>query len=321
MSYKKRKLKKSKFNQLKYKVGLIKIALLKKASIFRQKERSNNAKKEVSFQIPIKRKESQVFKIGKVVGVIKRYDRLSGNPDISLVEKAVADQLQKEGLLRLCVFVCPKFNPKALFSATPEKYMPTKVDSSDLFEPRILKILSLKKDLMMIGLPTEVNLIIGDNDAEEYVFPFIKSLDVDIRLYRERQSVYRVAFEERCRKLFSSAGYLVWSLAESKVTVDKIKPIVSRGGLKKELNFFKWLFSNDGPYCGKLRFSEKILVEMVLIKYGLYGSQGRFLEALGGILLQTEGPGIWTERTNMLKSTGSLAIPAIYPWIRKEEVL
>ena len=28
---------------------------------------------------------------------------------------------------------------------------------------------------MKVGLPTEINLIIGDNDAEEYIFPFIKS--------------------------------------------------------------------------------------------------------------------------------------------------
>ena len=58
---------------------------------------------------------------------------------------------------------------------------------------------------------------------------------------------------------------------------------------------------------------------MVYSKYKLYGAQGKFLEELGGILLQTEGPGVWLERTEMLKCTGSSSIPAIYPWIRAEE--
>ncbi len=318
MSYKKRKLKKSKFNQLKYKLGLVKIALLKRVSILRQKARSSGAQKKKSFQIQIKRKEDQMFKPEKVVEVLKRYDRLCDNPDIPRIEKAVIDQLQESGLLRLCIFVCPKFDTKALFSKMPERYMPAEV-GSDLFEPRIQKILSLRKDLFRAGLPTEINLVIGDNDAEEYIFPFIKSLAFDSDLYRERQISYRFSFEQRCKRLFGDAGYLVWSLAECGVTIDETEPTILQSALQKELNFFKWLFSNDGPYRGVLRFSEEILVKMVRMKYKLYGAQGKFLETLGGILLQTEGPEVWLERTNMLRSTGSPAIPAIYPWIRKEE--
>lgn len=323
MSYKTRKLKKKRINQLKYKLKKFKIVLLKKTAILRQKARSSNVKKKELFQIQTKRKEGQMFEIKKVIEVLVRYDRLSGNPDIPRIEKAVTDQLQKDGLLRLCVFVCPKFDTKALFSTTPEKYMPIKVDASGLFEPRIPKILSLRKDLMKLGLPTEINLIIGDNDAEEYIFPFIKSLVIDEHLFKQRQITYRVAFEQKCQRLFGSGrpGYLVWSLAENSVSMDKVEPAIPQSALQKEINFFKWLFLKDGPYRGALRFSEEILVEMVNMKYKLYGAQGKFLEILGGILLQTEGPGIWLERTNMLKSTGSSAIPAIYPWIRKKEIL
>lgn len=314
MSYQKRRLKKKKINQLKYKLKKFKIALLKKTTNFRQKVKSSNI-----------RKEDQVFKfkMEKVIAVLMRYDRLSNNPDVPRIEKVITDQLQKEGLLRLCVFVCPKFDAKALFSVAPEKYMPIKVDASGLFEPRIPKILSLRKDLMKVGLPAEINLVIGDNDAEEYIFPFIESLVIDKRLFKQRQITYRVAFEQKCQKLFGSGspGYLVWSLAESGVSMDKIEPVIPQSALQKELIFFKWLFSNDGPYRGALRFSEEILVEMANMKYKLYGAQGKFLEVLGGILLQTEGPGVWLERTNMLRSTGSPAIPAIYPWIRKKEIL
>lgn len=243
---------------------------------------------------------------------------MDNNPDSLRLEQAIMSQVQQEGFLRLCVFVCPKFNPEALVSRTPENYMPVE-SGPDLFEPRIAKILSLRQDLMRAGLPTEINLVIGDNDAEEYIFPFIKTLALDSSLYRQRQSSYRASFEQRCQELFGRSRHLVWSLAENNVKEDETIPTISQDGLRKELDFLKWLFSNKGPYREILNFPEEILIEMVRIKYRLYGAQGKFLEMLGGILLQTEGPGVWLERTNMLKSTGSPAIPAIYPWIRKKE--
>ena len=177
------------------------------------------------------------------------------------------------------------------------------------------------EDLFKAGLPTEINLIIGDNDAEEYIFPFAKSFALDTRAYRQRQSVYRVSFQQRCERLFGSAGSSVWSLAESGVSSDKVEPAIPQDAMRKELAFFRWLFSSDGPYRGALKFPEEILTEMVRRKYRLYGAQGRFLEVLGGVLLQTEGPGVWLERTQMLRNTGSQAIPAIYPWIRKGETI
>ena len=164
MSYKNKKLKKSRFSQLKYKFGLVKIALLKRMPTFGKRAWSNGKQ----------RKESKMFQMDKAMETLKKYDRMNNNPDFPLLKQIVVNQLQKEGFLRLCVFVCPRFNPEALLSETPEKYMPTEA-GPDLFEPRIAKIQSLRKDLMKAGLPTELNLVIGDNDAEEYIFPFMPS--------------------------------------------------------------------------------------------------------------------------------------------------
>jgi len=104
------------------------------------------------------------------------------------------------------------------------------------------------------------------------------------------------------------------------VIPDEKDPIISKMQMVKERKFFDRLFSPEGPYKGNLTFSSEIIDEMVRLKYRLYGSQGKFLEELGGVLLQTEGPGVWLERTQMLRCTGSTAVPAIYPWIRKEEL-
>ncbi|TSD02643.1 MAG: hypothetical protein Athens071416_579 [Parcubacteria group bacterium Athens0714_16] len=261
-----------------------------------------------------------MFNIEKVIVVLKKYDKMFNNPDIINIEKNITNELQKVGFLRLCVFVCPKFNPRALFSSSPENYMPIEVNRSGLFEPRVAKILSLKKDLMKVGLPTEINLIIGDNDAEEYIFPFIKSFSFNKSLYKERQLQYKRAFEEMYEDLFGGKERcFIWSFADLDVFSDKINPEISEEALKKEIKFFERLFSSEGPYEDTLKFSKEELIEMVSLKYKLYGAQGKFLEELGGILLQTEGPGVWLERTEMLKCTGAFSIPVIYPWIRAEE--
>ena len=279
-----------------------------------------NKKIEKFFEIKNKKKEVKMFDIKNVIEILKKYDKMFNNPDIVNIEKNITNELQKTGLLRLCIFICPKFNPKALLSSSPENYMPIQVDGSGLFEPRIAKILSLKKNLMKVGLPTEINLIIGDNDAEEYIFPFIKSFSLNRSLYKERQLQYKRAFEEKYEDLFGGNGKcFVWSFADLDVFSDKIDPKISKKAIEKEIKFFEWLFSSNGPYKGILNFSKEDLINMVYSKYKLYGAQGKFLEELGGILLQTEGPGVWLERTEMLKCTGSSSIPAIYPWIRVEE--
>lgn len=275
---------------------------------------------EKFFEIKNKKKEVKMFNIKNVIEILKKYDKMFNNPDIINIEKNIINELQKTGLLRLCIFICPKFNPKALLSSSPENYMPIQVDGSGLFEPRVAKILSLKKNLMKVGLPTEINLIIGDNDAEEYIFPFIKSFSFDRALYKERQLQYKRAFEEKYEDLFGgNERCVVWSFADLDVFSDKIEPTISKEAIEKEIKFFEWLFSSDGPYKNILNFSKKDLIDMVSLKYKLYGAQGKFLEELGGILLQTEGPGVWLERTEMLKCTGSSSIPTIYPWIRNEE--
>jgi hypothetical protein len=309
MSYKKKKMKNSRFGKLKYKLGLVKAVLLKFA-------------KRVVAKVGERR--NRVFNMTKAIEVFKRYDRLQNSPDISLLKKIIASELEEEGLLRLCVFVCPKFNPEALVSEEPEEYMPVEA-GPDLFEPRIQKILSLRKDLMKAGLPTEINLIIGDNDAEEYVLPFCRLLFIypkswSSRLYKKRQQEYCASFRKRCQNIFGESRCVVWSLSEMGVSQDDKEPSISDEAMKKEINFFKWLFSFYGPYKAQLgKFSDEDLTKMARMKYKLYGAQGRFLEMLGGILLQTEGPGVWYERTQMLRCTGSSAIPAIYPWIRKDE--
>lgn len=256
-------------------------------------------------------------KVDRAYQILMGVDRLQDNPDTEFLRATIAQQLSSEGILRFFVFVCPKFNPSALFSERPEEYMPVVALQNDLFQQRILKIQKLQQELDRIGVVAEINLVIGDNDAEAYVLPFVQ-VRADLEKFRLRQQIYEKSFRARAERQFM-CNCVVWSLGCLSVNPDNACPIISEGEMSKELVFFSWLFSEDGPYKGKLTFTKEQLQKMVELKFRLYGSQGKFLEQLGGILLQTEGPGVWLQRTKMLRCTGSAAVPAIYPWIRKEE--
>jgi hypothetical protein len=260
-----------------------------------------------------------VSRINKAVDIVRGYDWMLNNPDTSYLSEEVARQITTEGFLRLSVFVCPKFDINALFTDTPEVYMPERVTSNDLFEPRIPRILQIRKDLLKVGIITELNVLIGDNDAEMYIFPYCQNLQIHSDVYKKRQLIYAQNFERRVTQVLGQRC-IIWSLSDMGIVLDDLEPSITPTQQSKEMRFFKWLFSQEGPYDGKLIFTDNIAEEMIRLKYRLYGSQGKFLKELGGVLLQTEGPGVWLERTEMLRCTGSTAIPAIYPWIREEEL-
>lgn len=250
---------------------------------------------------------------------LQKFDRLPNNPDDDRLEKMVQVQLAELGLIRLLVFACPKFDTEALLGPEPEKYMPVSTSKDDLFRPRVPKIVELREGMQQLGIITEPNIILGDNDAEIYIFPFLEEVKIDSAKYRQRQKQYEKSFDARIRRLLGDVS-VAWSLSDLEIGLDEQEPKVSQEEMQRELKFFEWLFSSEGPYKDALTFSEKTLRRMVRRKFRLYGRQGRFLEELGGVLLQTKGPGVWLQRTRMLRSTGAKSVPAIYPWIRSEEL-
>ena len=249
--------------------------------------------------------------------VIDSMDRMRVNPDASWISQIVSNAT-KTGVLNLSVFVCPKFNTPALFSARPEEYMPTSADDpDDLFFQRIPKLKQVLSDLTKTGVIPKLHILIGDNDAEVYIFPF-KDVNVNPAVFNERRKAYTESFRARAEKLFGNNAEVL-SLALEGVVPGTAEAQIVPEELTNELVFFSWLFGDTGPYKGNLKFDQRTLELMVRLKFALYGAQGAYLEKIGGILLQTEGPGVWLLRTRMLRCTGAKAVPAIYPWIRKEE--
>jgi hypothetical protein len=258
--------------------------------------------------------------VDRVVEVLQEADRMPKNPDNSFLRETVEKQLTEEGLVRLIVFICPKFNTPALFGNSTDGYMPVESLKNDLFEPRIPKIIELRAALFKLGVVSTLEFVVGDNDFETCRLPFFPDLKWDPKKVAVRRQRYVESFELRVREEF---GVLVnvWSLADLGITLSTNSPKVSEDQFERELKFFSWLFSQKGPYESRVFFGDTQLREMAELKFRAYGAQGEFLEdLLQGILLQTEGPGVWLQRTQMFRCTGAESAPAIYPWIRREEV-
>jgi|GEM_PF-4245579 len=252
--------------------------------------------------------------------IIVDYDRLPNNPDLKPLKEVIRKQLSETGKLSFVIFVCPSYNPSALATKQPEKYISINTSDRDLFASRIPKIIKFRDELQKSGFVSEFTLFIGDNDPVEYVLPIISKFGVnlDVNTINNRLKLFAQSFQDRVNNTFGN-GFNVISLSNLG-EIEYTLPNISEQQRLTEKEFFKWLFlSDEGPYKNLFPLTNQDFSLMVDKKFTLYGFQGYLVQDLAdGILLQTETP--WVLRTEMLKSTGA-KFPTIYPWIRKEELI
>ncbi len=254
-----------------------------------------------------------------ILDTLTKLDRMPQNPDADWIVQ-VAEESGKSGEITLNVFVCPKFNTSALATGDILGYFPTSAEGvDDLFLQRQKKIFTLLSELEAKGADPTLNILIGDNDAQVYIFPYM-DVEVPTAAYEKSQDLYVASFQRRANEAFPGFNVTVESLGRRGIVNSSETPMLGQEFIDQEAGFFGWLFGPTGPYKGQLSFAEEIMQMMALRKFQLYGAQGHYLQEKGGILLQTEGPDVWLLRTSMLRSTGASAVPAIYPWIRTSEL-
>ena len=258
--------------------------------------------------------------VEQVLEVLKNCDRLPSNPDDGFLRKTIEKLVTQEGVVRFFVFVCQKSKYTALSGPRPEEYMPVTAERDDLLQPRVPKILELQEKLRQLGVPMELCFLIGDADFEIFKLPYLEGITIDREVFARRMVRYADSFEARVKKDFGRRC-TVFSLSTLGIGPDKRQPSLPSEDLASELEFIRSRY-REGRYGDPLNFPEKVICEMTDLKLRCYGNQGHLLKDLGpGVLLQTEGgPGRWLLRTTMLRCTGSRAVPAIYPWIRSEEL-
>lgn len=256
----------------------------------------------------------------KVYQLLKKYDRWPGNPDDAFLRETVAKSVAEEGRLRFFIFICQKSDYRALTGPNPEEYMPVTAEQDDLFQPRVPKLLELREDLLRLGFPSELCFLIGDEDFEIFKLPYLEGIAIDREIFRRRKEQYAKSFAARVESDFGNCC-AVFSLSALGVGPDARPPRLTKEELASELDYVRSRYA-EGRYGEARNFPEEVLAEMTDLKLRCYGWQGYLLEDFGpGVLLQTEGgPARWLLRTKMLRATGAKAVPAIYPWVREEEL-
>lgn len=254
------------------------------------------------------------------IAVLQSFDRLPENPDDDQLKKNLRRQLNSEGKVNLTVFACPSYSPEALLSENPENYVSDNVKETDLFLPRVPKLKQIMSSLIKSGVPNKLTILIGDTDPQYYVLPVLREkfgITCDEQQFNARLERYAQRFAVRARVLLGDETevYSLNSFAPSPNKIPTIPPLE----LEQEIIFFRWLFSEKGPYKNRFELTDDDYRKMSEAKFKLYADQGWLVSDLtGGIILQTETP--WLLRTQMLQSTGA-PVCAIYPWIRKEELV
>lgn len=262
----------------------------------------------------------------RVAEVLKEFDRLYDpvsnrdlNPDREFLRKVVREQVGTDYCrLNLVVFVCPDTDQAALTSTNPERFFPDASNRGDLFQPRVRKILDLREQLWRAGVIVVLNFLIGDNGADYYLFPFLKGLKIDRMVYQQRRREYYSDFQRRVEEEF---GGLITVISFADLGVGLYEERVNFSAEELEVELVK----RAGDYEETFKafgVDRRAQEEMVRLKRLAYLEQGLLLEAIGGVLLQTELP--WLAKTWLLRSPAGdsrvRSIPAIYPWIRKEEL-
>ena len=256
--------------------------------------------------------------VEQVYQLLKSYDRLPSNPDDEFLRETIAKQLGKEGRIRLMVLVCPRLDYLALRGDKPEEFFPTGWRQDGFFLPRLPKLKELRIALQGM-VATEFVYLIGDEDVESYKWPLLEGIGLDKEGLNKRKDAYRQSIIKLITERVGGSATIL-SLSELGVEPDTVEPQIGTEEFGLELGFFAERFSPTGTYGG-FGVGPELLKKMARKKFQTYGAQGRLLEDLGGILLQTEGgPSRWRLETELFRCTGAQAIPAIYPWIRSEEL-
>jgi len=256
--------------------------------------------------------------VEQVYQLLKSFDRLPNNPDDGFLRETISQLIGEGGRLRLVVTVSPRLDYLALRGNKPEEFFPTGWQPNGFFLPRLPKLKELRATLQNV-VAAEFVYPIGDEDVESYKWPLLEGVNLNKRKLSERRATYRQSIARLIEERVGGPSTVI-SLSELEIKPEETNIELTPEEFARELGFFTKRFSPTGTY-GEFGVGPKLLRKMVQRKLQTYGAQGRLLEDIGGILLQTEGgPGRWRLETELYRCTGAQAIPAIYPWIRSEEL-
>lgn len=256
----------------------------------------------------------------------------------SLVAPLVLDSIERGGPIKLLLFVCPPVDFSLLQSDTPESYFRISFTDSLLSRQRT-DLTKLVTALTAAAIDVKLEVVIGDNDEERYIWPVIGDrCAVDVSKMAVRREALRQAAEEYLASPLerkkddvrppvidrSALGVCSGAALESLSAAEEIYNVmtttpgsyIDETDLEAEKQRMRQLWRPGDYYSGLPEPSDAQLEEIVARKFATYAAQGLIMQERDPnlILLQTERPALL--RTKMLnagrEARGIQPIPALY---------
>lgn len=219
--------------------------------------------------------------------------------------KTLLSSLNESAAVELLLFVCPPVEFGYLNSNEPEQYLRTSMEHS-LLSRQVKELGSLISSLDKVGLKSNLQVFIGDNDENDYIFPVLGNpVALNLAaLESRRQRLVTATAEYLISKvdaltqdnlqIISLANYQLSARAE--YIRDQVKNdaalFFSAEEFSAERKRMRELWEPGSYYDGIKCPSEIELDQIVKLKFAAYAMQGilAYQENPNLILIQTELP-------------------------------
>lgn len=220
--------------------------------------------------------------------------------------KQILESYKIDEKFKLCLYVCPPVDFGMLKTEDPEFYFGTQVSGGRSFlSGQIGRLASLISICGRFGVNFDLQVIIGDQDEEKYIWPVLgvpKDLDQD-KLIQRKNSLRKNVEEYLLKKLnIASENLFVSSLSEVSESsfLDDLNLFSANSGLTNEdINTeiqrmqALWELREPGtcPYYEGLDIpTTEMLRKIVLLKFLSYANDGLLAITQGSVIIQAEKP-------------------------------
>lgn len=257
------------------------------------------------------------------VEVLSRYNILENEAIDPLVVIRMARSLREKGCMEFVQFTCPRIDAKLLLGQTPEAYLATNPLGNN-FETTVGRLLVVIKALSQAGIDSWINIVIGDTDEDDYLFPVIGEPNLDKKTCEQRKATYQRNFIARIGKKYPRLGLTVDRWSEIRELYSGVAKQTlasfSEQDVEDEVKRMREIFAKGNYYDGFITPDDTQMRKIVELKFKTYAWQGYVLSRFfpNAVLLQNEFPlKLRTRMLNVLNDTDN-TLPAVYPYGRSE---
>lgn len=257
--------------------------------------------------------------LSRAIDIIGQFDLLDEPIDPQAIAR-VSTSLSQSGCVEFIQFNCPPVDFALLQGTQPESYLLADASKEKNFKRNEGRTLKFVRALQDERLNIRFNIVIGDTDEPEYIFPVIGQPELDPDIVEERRKLYEQSFRDVYESSFPRGSLEVYRWSELSTIYEGPEVVeeerIPQADIDEEVRLMQTLFEPGNYYSGLTPPPNELLKQIVLLKLSTYARQGYLLSRFFpyGVLLQNESPlRLRTKMYNYFNTTDE-RLPVIYPY-------